>query len=244
MKKYNKIIIMFLILSNNCFCQPTSIVTKVIDGDTFEVNNIGMIKTIEIVQIDAPEKNQPFGIESKNYLKNLIWGNNVRIHSVSQYNNIIYATVSFEGRNISELILEKGYAWLSPDYYSNKQLKKIQDKSYSNKLGLWFYENPIPPWEYRDLPNKEKRNHLDNYVVRAEDRVIPKTTISNYPMRKRYPKREIIGSVPLEMIGMMQINRINNYSNYGSIDIQSGEIRVNPYTKKDGTFVNGYSRSR
>ncbi len=59
-------------------------VIKVVDGDTIELNIDNKLESIRLIGIDAPEieeKTKQKGIESKNYLKNLIGREKVRLEA-------------------------------------------------------------------------------------------------------------------------------------------------------------------
>ena len=45
---------------------------RVVDGDTIRAEATGEEIKIRLVEIDAPEINQPFGAQSKNYLNRLL----------------------------------------------------------------------------------------------------------------------------------------------------------------------------
>lgn len=57
------------------------IVTKIIDGDTFEINNG---ERIRIADMDTPEKRQPGYQKAKKALENLILDKEVRIEPVAK----------------------------------------------------------------------------------------------------------------------------------------------------------------
>ena len=54
----------------------------VVDGDTIKGNLDSKRITIRLVEIDAPEMDQPFGVESKRFLKKLI--ENRRVESLDR----------------------------------------------------------------------------------------------------------------------------------------------------------------
>lgn len=51
---------------------PAITVTRILDGDTLEVKNEGELIRIRLVDIDAPEKSQPFGQRAKQKLSELV----------------------------------------------------------------------------------------------------------------------------------------------------------------------------
>ncbi|WP_407243056.1 thermonuclease family protein [Escherichia coli] len=51
---------------------PAITVTRILDGDTLEVKDEGELIRIRLVDIDAPEKSQPFGQRAKQKLSELV----------------------------------------------------------------------------------------------------------------------------------------------------------------------------
>ena len=51
---------------------PAITVTRILDGDTLEVKDDGELIRIRLVDIDAPEKSQPFGQRAKQKLSELV----------------------------------------------------------------------------------------------------------------------------------------------------------------------------
>ena len=53
---------------------------QVVDGDTIRAEAKGKEIKIRLVEIDAPEMNQPFGAQSKNFLNRLLYEKDVTLH--------------------------------------------------------------------------------------------------------------------------------------------------------------------
>ena len=52
---------------------------RVVDGDTIRAEAKGREIRIRLVEIDAPEMNQPFGAQSKNFLNRLLYEKDVTL---------------------------------------------------------------------------------------------------------------------------------------------------------------------
>ena len=52
---------------------------RVVDGDTIRAEAKGKEIKIRLVEIDAPEMNQPFGAQSKNFLNRLLYEKDVTL---------------------------------------------------------------------------------------------------------------------------------------------------------------------
>ena len=140
-------------------------VVKVIDGDTIEVQRKRSIERIRLYGIDAPEKDQPFGLKATGYLARLIRGNQVIIDEVSKdrYGRTV-AMVSLDRDNVNQLLLQGGYAWVYSNYCRKSICKKwnnIEKEARLNKNGLWAASNPVPPWEWRKQDGSTTDKTLD-----------------------------------------------------------------------------------
>ncbi len=55
-----------------CRSSASVTVARILDGDTLEVKDEGELIRIRLVDIDAPEKSQPFGQRAKQKLSELV----------------------------------------------------------------------------------------------------------------------------------------------------------------------------
>ena len=125
-------------------------VLRVIDGDTVYVKHSEKLLKLRLLNIDAPELKQPFGEESRRYLKSLIDSKLVDVNTLKQdrYGRVL-STIFFEGKNVNKLMVEKGLAWVYDDYVIDKSLYEDQMQARRNEVGLWSNSNSIPPWLWR-----------------------------------------------------------------------------------------------
>lgn len=121
-------------------------VTRVIDGDTFEINS-GL--KVRFIGIDAPETKDPrkpvscFGKEAFEFANSRLLGKRVRlIKDVSEkdvYGRLLrYVYLGDEFFN--ETLVKEGYAFARsypPDISMQKQLKDSELKASFEKRGLW-----------------------------------------------------------------------------------------------------------
>jgi len=130
-------------------------VTKVVDGDTFWIDNMhpeGL--KIRFIGIDAPEsrnafkkKKQFYGKESKEYLENLLNGQKVRLEfdvdSLDQLERTLAYVFLENGEMVNELIVKSGNGILmtiTPNIKYEDLFLKAQTYARENKLGLWSTE--------------------------------------------------------------------------------------------------------
>ena len=123
---------------------------RVIDGDTVKGKVEGKQITIRLVEIDAPEMDQPFGLASKNFLIKLT--SNEKITYTSEGEDRYGRTLGklFNNKeNLNALMVKSGLAWVYERYAKNQNLYVYQEVAKSKNLGLWQSKKPIAPWVWR-----------------------------------------------------------------------------------------------
>jgi endonuclease YncB( thermonuclease family) len=123
---------------------------RVVDGDTIRAEAKGKEIKIRLVEIDAPEMNQPFGAQSKNFLNSLLYEKDVTLISQGEdrYGRVLGNLFSNE-LNVNMLMVKFGFAWVYDKYAKNSSLYKYQDQAKAKNLGLWQTKDPIAPWVWR-----------------------------------------------------------------------------------------------
>ena len=123
---------------------------RVVDGDTIRAETKGKEIKIRLVEIDAPEMNQPFGVQSKNFLNRLLYEKDVTLiaQGEDRYGRVLGNLFSNE-LNVNMLMVKFGFAWVYDKYAKNSSLYKYQDKAKAENLGLWRAKDPIAPWVWR-----------------------------------------------------------------------------------------------
>ena len=133
-------------------------VIRVLDGDTIEVKTLpAKIVVYEVpirvrlINIDAPEKKQPFGRWSANQLKALLAGQSVTVSytQTDRYGRIIGRVFTTNGTDASRFMVQSGAAWVYERYNVDESLPALQREAQEQKRGLWADANPVPPWEWR-----------------------------------------------------------------------------------------------
>ena len=123
---------------------------RVVDGDTIRAEAKGKEIKIRLVEIDAPEINQPFGTQSKNYLKRLLNEKDVTLiaQGEDRYGRTLGAIYA-NGESANALMIKSGFAWVYDRYVKDSSLYKYQDQAKAENLGLWQAKDPIAPWVWR-----------------------------------------------------------------------------------------------
>ena len=125
-------------------------IKKIIDGDTVHVFYEGEIYKIRLLEIDAPERNQPYGKDSTGYLKSLLneGSVDVDISGTDRYGRKL-GRLYWKGRDINRSMVLAGYAWVYDDYVTDRSFYENQNKARNLKKGLWKDSTPIEPWNWR-----------------------------------------------------------------------------------------------
>ena len=95
-------------------------VIDVLDGDTVKLRSDWHIYKIRLAGIDAPEKQQAYGVQSKIYLEHLIADKDVSIKVLScdQYGRYV-GKIYLNGKDINGEMIRSGYAWHYNHFDSN-----------------------------------------------------------------------------------------------------------------------------
>ncbi|WP_229642288.1 thermonuclease family protein [Waterburya agarophytonicola] len=133
---------------------------SIYDGDTLRVVRGDEELKIRFCGIDAPERDQEFGIESRDYLRSLVDMGNGELMIVpiekDRYGRTV-AEVYVPDRKTSAInlnleMVRAGYAWHYAQYSDTctmrDQLIAAEGMAKQEKAGIWT-GNPQPPWEFR-----------------------------------------------------------------------------------------------
>jgi len=144
--------------------EKTYLVTRVIDGDTIEIEGGNKVRYIGI---DTPETVHPskpvecFGIEASNKNKELVEGKKVKlekdISETDRYGRLL-RYVWIGDIFVNDYLVRQGYAYAStypPDIKYSNQFVQAQQEAKENNRGLWagcleqevVEETPPPPAE-------------------------------------------------------------------------------------------------
>ena len=162
----NAFVIIFTLNINYLRADFTAKVQRVVDGDTVHVvNKAGKKFKVRLTGIDAPEKNQPYGLASTYKLTEILINklvllkskpNNGKPYTIDRYKRVL-AKIILDGKDINLSQVLTGYAWHFKRY--QKQQSPSDRELYSeaeidakkNELGLWEEKNPIAPWKWRKM---------------------------------------------------------------------------------------------
>ena len=132
-------------------------VLKVSDGDTINIQKVengkfvGEMLKIRMYGMDAPEKSQDYGPESRQALEKLVAGKtlSIEVKNKDRYGRTV-AVIYVNGKNINEEMVKTGNAWWYQEYAKNDtQFEEYQQNAKQKKLGLFSRKGYIEPWIYR-----------------------------------------------------------------------------------------------
>ena len=122
---------------------------RVSDGDTLRVELNGIEERVRLICIDAPEKDQPFGLEAKQILTDLVMRQDLVFEFVEKdpYGRLL-GFIKRQGEILNQSMVEQGYAW-NYDHYCGQRYQAQEDKARKARQGLWVDPNPINPYDWR-----------------------------------------------------------------------------------------------
>lgn len=144
-------------------------VVRVLDGDTFEMlqnsySDQPQRFRCRIVEIDAPERDQPFGRASGDSLRSLLFNQCVVCRPIAQdqYHRWLVKVleVNYQPITLDSLLVSRGWAW-SVKGWSKRGYHADNDPLQADarwfNRGLWKCPNPVPPWIWRRFKATTKR---------------------------------------------------------------------------------------
>jgi len=132
-------------------------VVRVVDGDTLVLLADKTQYKIRLDGIDAPEKDQPFGNQSKKALSDKVYGKTVRMLSRGQDKYGRTLGIIYADGCVNTAMVREGWAWHYKEYSDNKTLAKAEEEARAAKAGLWADAHPIAPWDWRHKPDVRKQ---------------------------------------------------------------------------------------
>ncbi|HCC8071318.1 TPA: thermonuclease family protein [Klebsiella aerogenes] len=161
------IVLMALSFSSLASATIEGTVTRVLDGDTVEVKTLpsNVLVTeapirVRLNGIDAPEKKQPYGQRSRQYLASLVGGKQitVAVDGQDRYHRTLgdvfvrQCKPECETVNVNAAMVTAGMAW-AYRYHNvavTPEMSALEATARSEKKGLWHDTLPIEPWKWRE----------------------------------------------------------------------------------------------
>lgn len=150
-----KKILLYLLLCSPLLAETiTGTCKRVVDGDTFVLNDN---TTVQIWGIDAPELKQPHGQEARTWLQNTIGLKGVKLRikvKGTDDQGRTLGQVYIQGNqrrnsNVGTLMVKAGMAWFDDYNAPEAGLADEMEKARKAKKGLWADKNPVKPYIFR-----------------------------------------------------------------------------------------------
>lgn len=146
----------FLLLGLIFFCslpvqgqQLSGIVSKVTDGDSFELLAADQRTKIRLFGIDCPEINQPYGDSATYYLNGFLHDSVIVIvRDVDKYGRTV-ADVFYNDTLINYTLIANGLAWHYKKYSDDIILSEAETEAKNMGVGVWRDSVQIAPWDWR-----------------------------------------------------------------------------------------------
>jgi len=127
-------------------------VVSVTDGDTFKAKIQGAVMIFRMADIDAPEKDQPYGREARAMLTAALDGKDVvmrRVDTDTHGRIVVHAWIA--NLDINREVVARGSAWFYAEYAHDNCLYPVENDARNAKRGLWALprEQRIEPWIWR-----------------------------------------------------------------------------------------------
>lgn len=122
------------------------------DGDTLRIRVRGEAMDVRLADVDAPERDQPYGWEAKLTLIDLVRGAHIVLvpRDVDQYGRVVgYVWVG--DLDVNRELVKRGAAWFYAEYAQSDDLYQEEERARAAKIGLWALpaHDRIEPWEWR-----------------------------------------------------------------------------------------------
>lgn len=146
-------------------------VVSVADGDTITVLTPDKEQVkIRLVEIDAPEKDQPYGQDSKKSLSDMVFGKDVSVEwdKTDKYRRTL-GRVFVGDTDVNLQQVKNGAAWAYTQYLTDDRIKRAETEARNAKAGLWGLQADqiMPPWEWRHGKKEETEGNTPAPVSAA-----------------------------------------------------------------------------
>ncbi|MDJ0364870.1 thermonuclease family protein [Hymenobacter sp. H14-R3] len=139
-------------------------VTRVVDGDTYEVLAGGQVLRVRLLGVDAPEHDQAFGPQATDSATALLRGRLVRLqrHGTDLYGRTLGKLRLAESAGaVDSLLVVRGWAWaFDPSHVAAARLPQ-QAAAQRAGRGLWKcgVDGTLPPKVWRGFTAQIKRRY-------------------------------------------------------------------------------------
>jgi micrococcal nuclease len=129
------------------------------DGDTCRIMQDGRVFKVRLLGIDAPELDQPFGQESRDFLLSLLSGKELRLDCHGQSGRREACAIFVGSTDIQLEMVKAGWAVDSPRHSGGKY-GPAEHEAKRKGLGMWKSKDLLSPhcWRLRQTPECVQNN--------------------------------------------------------------------------------------
>ena len=136
---------------------------------------------VRLYAIDAPEGDQQYGQEARDYLRRLVWNRSdlmLEAMDTDRYGRlvgVVYYRAMDRRRSINRLMVEQGLArWYSRYGGHGLGLERAEQDARRRRRGLWSNSDGLSPWEHRSERRRaaERRGRLRWLLAAAAAAVV------------------------------------------------------------------------
>lgn len=138
------------VLARASFADFDGRVVSVHDGDTISVLVARAPIRVRLVDIDAPERSQPFGAASRRALAERVAGREVRVveRGRDTFGRVL-GRVFVDGSDVNAEQVRAGFAWVYRRYSADATLLALEAEAKAARRGLWHDRRAVAPWQWR-----------------------------------------------------------------------------------------------
>jgi endonuclease YncB( thermonuclease family) len=128
-------------------------VTRVVDGDSVELDMDGKTVRARLLCMDAPELGQAFGSAARRHLEGLIGRRDVLVENegTDRYDRLLTKLYPTDGdTSLNWQMVRDGYAWDNARFPCGGAYRRAEESARETGVGLWRERNAIPPWDWRE----------------------------------------------------------------------------------------------
>lgn len=145
------ILFLLYLVTTNVAADWKGVVIGISDGDTATVLTTDKKQAkVRLIEIDAPEKKQAFGNQSKKSLSEICYKKPVIAveKSKDKYGRSL-VRLFCDSVDANAEQVRRGMAWAYQKYLTDRSIDDLEKEARSKKVGLWSDPNPIAPWDFR-----------------------------------------------------------------------------------------------
>lgn len=147
-------------------CQPQQIAPITVDATVVGISDGDTVKarfpadmaypgqqSVRLLEIDAPESGQPYGLRAKQALSALAFGQTLRfvVRGHDRYCRplALIAAPGAPAGSVNLAMVQQGFAWANREYGRDAAYPRAETQARAAGIGLWADRDPVYPGDFR-----------------------------------------------------------------------------------------------